>query len=195
MPVDAARQQSSAARERILDAAAKVMREQGLGAATTKEIARAAGYSEAMLYKHFSDKQQIFMGVLQERIGALQGPGALVGQGDVRENLVQLVIQLMTFYVNSFPMSASIFSTPELLRSWREGMAVHGGGPRVPIHMVERYLAAEIGHGRLEGIDPTAVADLLVGAAFQAAFFACFEGLDTVPDAVGLARRLVAAAV
>ena len=59
----------STTRDRILDAAATVMREKGIAKATTKEIARAAGYSEALLYKHFADKQEIYMGVLRERVG------------------------------------------------------------------------------------------------------------------------------
>ncbi|HEX4258089.1 MAG TPA: helix-turn-helix domain-containing protein, partial [Streptosporangiaceae bacterium] len=43
-------------RDRILDAATHVMRTRGFARTTTKEIARAAGYSEATLYKHFQDK-------------------------------------------------------------------------------------------------------------------------------------------
>jgi AcrR family transcriptional regulator len=49
---------SQPASERILDAAA-AMREKGLANITTKAIAAAAGYSEAMLYKHFADKQEL----------------------------------------------------------------------------------------------------------------------------------------
>ena len=41
-------------RDRMLDAAAHVMHTRGLSRATTKEIAKAAGYSEAALYKALS---------------------------------------------------------------------------------------------------------------------------------------------
>src|ERR1700733_13336135 len=58
-------------RDRILDAAAHVMRTRGFARTTTKEIARAAGYSEATLYKHFLDKTDLFLAVLKERLPSL----------------------------------------------------------------------------------------------------------------------------
>ena len=65
-------------RDRILDAAAHVMRTRGFARTTTKEIARAAGYSEATLYKHFQDKTDLFLAVLKERLPSLGGTlGAL----------------------------------------------------------------------------------------------------------------------
>jgi CubicO group peptidase (beta-lactamase class C family) len=50
---------SGSTRERILDAAATVMREQGLGAASVKAIAAEAGCSPALLYKYFDDQQAV----------------------------------------------------------------------------------------------------------------------------------------
>ena len=40
-------------RDRILAGALQVVREKGVVAATTKEIARAAGISEALVFKYF----------------------------------------------------------------------------------------------------------------------------------------------
>ncbi|HZU16911.1 MAG TPA: helix-turn-helix domain-containing protein, partial [Candidatus Dormibacteraeota bacterium] len=40
-------------RERIVAAAARVIRERGVVNATTREIAREAGVSEGSLYNHF----------------------------------------------------------------------------------------------------------------------------------------------
>jgi len=54
-------------REEIVAAAAKVMREQGYAHATTKVIAQTAGYSEAMLYKHFRDKTDLLRAVYEEQ--------------------------------------------------------------------------------------------------------------------------------
>ena len=184
------------ARETILDAAAQVMRERGLARATTKEIARAAGYSEAVLYKPFADKQEIYLAVLHERAGGLIDTRDLVGTAAVRENLVGLVLRLMAFYVQSFPMSASIFSDRELLANWRESMKAKGGGPRWPIRVLEGYLDAELSRGRIRpGTDVASIAALVCGAAFQAAFLACFEGLDEVPRSQALAADLVDAAL
>lgn len=174
-------------RERILDAAARVMREKGLGNASIKAIAQEADCSVALLYKYFDDQQAIYMGVLTERLGGvdiLPEP-----TNDAREDLAVIIERMMAFYVGSFPMSASIFSTPELLRAWREGIAARGrGGPQSPLRIVETFLRE-----RLPELDASAVAALLVGAAFQAAFLACFDGLTAVPDASARARALIAA--
>ena len=51
----------------ILDAAAAVLHERGLANATTRQIAAAAGFSEATLYKHFTGKVDLMAAVLQER--------------------------------------------------------------------------------------------------------------------------------
>jgi len=175
-------------RERILDAAAAVMRERGLGNTSIKAIAEQAGCSVALLYKYFDDQQAIYLGVLTERLGGFD----LVPEvtDDPRADLATVVERLMTFYTASFPISASIFSTPGLLTSWRAGIVERsGGGPQHPLLVVEGIVRK-----RLPELDAGAVAALLVGAAFQAAFLACFDGLDAVPDSSARARALVAAA-
>jgi AcrR family transcriptional regulator len=184
-----------AARDTIVTAAATVMREKGIARTTTKEIARAAGYSEALLYKHFADKQEIFMAVLQERVGGLVDPAELVAAGDLHTNLIEMVGGLMDFYAVSFPMSASLFSDTTLLAAWREGMSEKGGGPGVPLRRLEGYLAAEQKAGRIaRDVDTVAVAALLCGAAFQHGVLTAFEGSGRVTESHALATRIVAAA-
>jgi AcrR family transcriptional regulator len=179
-------------RDRILDAAATVMRTHGIARATTKEIARAAGCSEALLYKHFGDKQEIFLGVLSERVPPVARPRELAGTGTVRGNLVTLTAQLMRFYARTFPMAASIFGDAELLRTWRAGLDARGAGPRGPILLVEGYVTAERDAGRVRAdADASAVAALLAGAALQRGFLAAFEGAGDVEDAEDRAAVLV----
>ncbi|CAN5171562.1 TetR/AcrR family transcriptional regulator [soil metagenome] len=179
-------------RDTILTAAATVMREQGILRATTKEIAREAGYSEALLYKHFADKQELFMAVLQERVTGLVNPADLVGTGEVRGNLIDIVRGLMEFYRLSFPMSASLFSDASLLGAWRDGIVEKGGGPRVPLRMLQAYLEAEQQLGRVPAkADVEAIAVALCGAAFQQGVFAAFDGQPKVARSRRLATQLV----
>jgi len=179
-------------RDRILDAAATVLRERGLARTTTKEIARAAGCSEALLYKHFTDKQELFLAVLTERAPRLDAPVALVGRATVVENVATLVGQLLAFYSRSFPMSASILGAPDLLAVHREGMRRRGAGPQGPALQVQAYLDAEVRHGRLaRGVDTEALSRALAGAALFEAFLAVYAGLDAVPDADARARSIV----
>ena len=181
-------------RDRILDAAASVLRERGIARATTKEIARAAGCSEALLYKYFADKQALFVGVLTERAPRLDPPAALVGRATVVENVTTLVGQLLAFYARSFPMAASILGAPELLAAHRAGLSRLGAGPEGPARHMQSYLEAEAGAGRIsDDVDPSAASRALAGAALFEAFLAAYAGLPEVPDADERARTIVAA--
>ncbi|HLR93182.1 MAG TPA: TetR/AcrR family transcriptional regulator [Jiangellaceae bacterium] len=175
-------------RERILDAAAKIMRRDGLVRATTKEIARAAQCSEALLYKYFPNKQDIFLSVLTERSPDLDI--GLAESATVRENLVALVERLVAFYAANFPLAVSIFGSIELLTAHREAMRQRGAGPHGPSMAIARYLEEEGARGRISDVDVGAVARLLTGAALHEAFLAAYEG-DSAVDPGGLAQRLV----
>jgi len=50
-------------RERILEAAQKVFVQKGFHRATTQELARAAGVSEALLFKHFPSKEALYAAI------------------------------------------------------------------------------------------------------------------------------------
>lgn len=188
----ASRAEVPAARERILDAAAAIMRRDGLVRATTKEIAHEAGCSEALLYKHFPDKRDIFLRVLTERSPRLGMASELPGTGTVAGNLETLVGSLLEFYEQSFPIAASIFSSSDLLRAHREAMTERGVGPHAPSRILAEYLGEEVRRNRLPAMDSDAVARLLTGAALHEAFIATYSG-ERIGDASQLARRFVRA--
>lgn len=169
-------------RERIVDAAAQVMRSHGLARATTRQIAKTAGYSEATLYKHFRDKTDLFVAVLSERI-----PSALpallaalpqrTGRGDIAATLEEVAAAAISFYTDTFPIAASVFSEPALLQAHRTALGERGTGPANITAALTGYLAAERELGRLApGTDPRALADLLLGACLQHAFLSHFPG-------------------
>jgi AcrR family transcriptional regulator len=202
-------------RDRILDAAAHVMRTRGFARTTTKEIARAAGYSEATLYKHFLDKTDLFLAVLKERLPSLgstlsalsaaidadaqadadagtqsdaghHGPtDATTAAGEsLASRLTATARGAIAFYEASFPISASVFSDPELLAAHRAAVTGRGGGPQYPLEALARYLRLEQGRGRIRpGADCDAAASLLLGSCFQYAFLRCFAQLPPDPDA------------
>jgi AcrR family transcriptional regulator len=51
-------------RTAIVEAATKVFAENGFHGTTTRELAKAAGVSEALLYKHFPSKESLFSAML-----------------------------------------------------------------------------------------------------------------------------------
>jgi AcrR family transcriptional regulator len=185
-------------REDILGAAARIMRTEGYARATTKEIARAAGYSEAALYKHFQDKTEIFLRVLEEEMPGLSTLlvrlDGRAGIGDVRGNLEELVVIAMRFYADTFPIAVSLYSSRALLAAHRDRVRELGGGPHMPEELLTRYLEEERRLGRLApSADPRAMARLLLGACFQQAFLADFAGEPLGAEQLAdLARGLVA---
>jgi AcrR family transcriptional regulator len=169
------------ARERFLDAAADVLRSRGYAAATTKEIASVAGLSEAMLYKVFRDKVDLFLGVLTERLPRValvrDGFAEQVGHGRLAANLKRLAGELLAFYLETFPIAASVFSDSRLLSHLREALGDVGRGPQVNVEAVAAYLAAEQEAGRVRATaKPAAAAELLVGACLHRAFLTRFNG-------------------
>jgi AcrR family transcriptional regulator len=167
-------------RDRILDAAAQVMRTRGFARCTTKEIAKAAGLSEPMIYRHFASKSALFLAVLHERLPSF-GPLARAlteasGDQPVRDRLAAIARAAIALYLEGFPISASMFAEPGLLAAHRDEITALGAGPHRPVAAVADYLRAEQRRGRVTaGADCAAAAGLLLGACFQYAFLRCFE--------------------
>ncbi|MFI6205523.1 TetR/AcrR family transcriptional regulator [Streptomyces sp. NPDC051041] len=183
------------ARERVLDAAHHLMSTVGLARTTTKEIARAAGCSEAALYKHFASKEELFIHVLTERLPQLapllHGLAAEPGRRTLAENLTEIARQAALFYEQSFPIAASLYAETQLRRRHDDAMREVGKGPHLPIEGLTAYLRAEQAAGRVRAdADPFAAASLLIGACAQRAFAydAAPGGRPPVDD---FARRLV----
>jgi AcrR family transcriptional regulator len=194
------RTKASRTRERMVEAAERVMRSKGLAHATTKEIAREAGYSEGAIYKHFESKEELFIRVLAERLppfadvlAELPRRAGREAVGDVLEEVAGVAL---AFYGKSFPMSVSVFSEPGLLARHREEMYKRGAGPHKANEALMAYLEAERDLGRVrEDADPEAAAAMLLGACFQRAFLGSFSGDGAIPEAeegfvAGVARTL-----
>ncbi|MFE5188612.1 TetR/AcrR family transcriptional regulator [Streptomyces sp. NPDC056628] len=183
------------ARVRILDAAHDLLLTVGLARATTKEIAKAAGCSEAALYKYFESKEELFVRVLGERLPRLTPLlGALTaepGTGSLEDNLTRIAEQAALFYEQSFPIAASLYAEPQLKRRHDEALRKIGAGPHVPIEALDAYLRAEQAVGRVRtGADTFAAASLLLGACAQRAFAYDAGPEDARPPADAFAARL-----
>jgi AcrR family transcriptional regulator len=169
----------------------------GLARATTRQIATAAGYSEATLYKHFRDKTELLMTVLSERlpplVGLLTRLPDQAGQGEVAEHLQQVANQAVRFYERAVPILASLFAEPALLDRYRQELAAIDAGPHNANQALAAYLAAERDLGRIDAsVDPDAGAAMLLGACFQHAFLSAFRGKPTpAAERTRLAASLV----
>jgi AcrR family transcriptional regulator len=188
-------------RQRILEAAEHLMRTTGLARVTTKEIARAAGCSEAALYRHFLSKEELFVTVLQERLPAL---GSLIaelsedpGERTAEECVIDIARNATLFYEASMPIASSLFAEPTLLQRHREALRRLGAGPHKPLAALAGFLRTLRDDGRIRAdADPESAAALLLGACYQRAFLRLFmgdEGSPKTPDefAAGIARTIL----
>ncbi|WP_433524999.1 TetR/AcrR family transcriptional regulator [Nocardia pseudovaccinii] len=184
-------------RDQILDAAAEIMRNRGVVEATTKEIAKTAGYSEAALYKHFSDKEDLILNVLRHRMPGPAVPRPEPGSATIEANLAALARAALAFYQQSLPLLGGLLAQPKRMAAHRDSMRRHGAGPGHGIAGIAAYLRGEQQLGRLgPEADVETAAALLDGTCFHQAFLRFYEeGPDATaaPDefADSLARTLV----
>ncbi|RYV51294.1 TetR/AcrR family transcriptional regulator [Pengzhenrongella frigida] len=65
-PAPAPSRRRTATRARLLDAAAEVFAEKGLGAATVDDLAAAAGFTRGAFYSNFSTKDDLFYALFEQ---------------------------------------------------------------------------------------------------------------------------------
>ena len=169
-------------RDRILDAAVAVLRERGLAAATTKEIARVAGCSEGSIYTYFANKEQLLHAVMAERlppfIPLLHALLERAGEDTLEDHLEEVARMALPFYVQVMPLAATVLATPDLAEDLRR----QNLGPHRANESLVSYLRLEQRLGRLRvGAGVEAAAALLLGACLQRAFNRQFSG--QIPDA------------
>jgi AcrR family transcriptional regulator len=88
------RRRGSAAqrREQILDAARTLFAARGFHATTTRDLAQAADVNDALIYRHFPDKQAILVALVDQAIDGFQSlPGLDAAAGLPLPQLLELV--------------------------------------------------------------------------------------------------------
>ena len=160
-------------RERLMDATERIIREQGIMAVTTKDIAREAGFSEATLYRHFQDKTDLLLAVMSERISGsflhlIRDLPQRAGTGTVAETLEELAAAALAFFTHTAPLSAAIAADPAFAARHYAHLRALGAGPEIALQSVVTYLEAEqrLGHVRADA-SPAAAATLLLGVCFN----------------------------
>lgn len=87
------RMPASERREQLLDRAAELFAQRGYARTTTAELARAAGVTEPIIYRHFDSKKAMYIALI-ERTGRRtleQWERHLEGAGDAAERLRRLI--------------------------------------------------------------------------------------------------------
>lgn len=168
-------------RQKILDAAEKLILLKGLARVTTKEIAREVGLSEGALYRHFDHKEEIFFALLAKHLPALHDTfqAHQPGTGTLRENLAAIALAIIHYYEQLIPMSASFLADIELLTQFRTTIRPLQMGPQNVFERLAAYIEEEQQLGRIgKQVPALSIATLLLGPCFQWVFIRQFLGYD-----------------
>ena len=172
-------------RQQILDATERVIQSRGLARVTTREIAREAGCAEGTLYRHFADKEALFLAVIQQHLPdfVTTVQEELAGTRTVAENLQSMIGATISYYEKLMPFTFALFAASPLLDRHPQWMGEQNTGPMKVYERVMVYLEAEQRLGRIsEQSEPLHIASLLLGACFQYAFILHFQGQEAFPQ-------------
>jgi AcrR family transcriptional regulator len=142
-------------RRQIIEAATTLFSRKGFRGTTTREIARAVGVSEAMLFKHFATKEELYAAIIEAKSHVVQLMDTVLGaaeRGDDAEVLRTLAREMI----------ARTRADPTLMRltffSALEGHALSDMMFRSRVQQLDdflsRYIARRIAAGAFRAVDP-----------------------------------------
>lgn len=166
--------------QQILEAARQIFLQQGFGASTL-EIAQQAGISEASIFKRFSTKEELFFAALgiPEKPPWVNELESLCGQGNLKENLINICFQIMEFYREVLPLIM-------MLRSRGNALPELGGKEPKPmrdVKVLSAFLEREINQHRLRPCEPQTVAHILLGSLMNYVFLEQMSSPVSMPTA------------
>jgi len=167
-------------KSKILDAAAQLLRDKGLSGTTTREIARAAGLSDAAIYSHFKSRGELLKALIPVSLVDYKGSAEAflkrVGQGTVKGNLKFLMKLARDFFQDASPKIALILVEPELFSDLGARPISPEKSNKAETFMAD-YIRAEQRTGRInEDADAAAIGMILLATAFYEGFTAGLLG-------------------
>lgn len=169
-------------RQRILDAAQRLLETGGLARLTTKQIARAAGCAEGTLFKHFGRKEDIVLAVVRENAPRFRDVVSQLrpASRSVEKNLEGIALACIRFSDKLIPLGVSLLGDAALLE--RHRALGPGRGPREAFELIADYVAQEQRAGLIDArVEPVSVAMLLFGPCFQRVFIRQVVGQSPAP--------------
>jgi AcrR family transcriptional regulator len=161
-----AKQSRTSSRQRqasLIAAAASLFARKGFNGTTTKEIARAAGVSEALVFKHFPNKQALYGAILAEKVTVNELLEALEEATSQRDD--RRVFDLIAGYrirpgVDSTLLRLLLFSALEAHALSDMFFTQHH---KVLYEHLAKYIEARIAEGAFRTVDPLLAARAFIG--------------------------------
>jgi AcrR family transcriptional regulator len=153
----------------ILAAAREVFLAHGVRG-TTAEVAARAGVSEGSVFKRWKTKEALFRAAMRsgsiDDVAWMNGLGARVGQGDLREQLIEIGLEGAEFFYKIVPLHMHSFAG----RHDEHENTFDDDVEPAPLKSRKRmasYLEAERRLGRIRGVDPDVMARAFMGAIYN----------------------------
>jgi AcrR family transcriptional regulator len=171
---------ATALREHLIDSAEKLLAERQVSAITTRDIARAAGVSDGVLYNYFAGKHDLLVAALVRRYAGfltrfdsgLPEPGT----GTVEDNLAAYATASLDLVAETLPIASGLMSEPALLKLFIDEIHRQPFGPQRMRQPIADYLAGEQRLGRLGDFDVEAAIALIMGPAIMLGFTELMSG-------------------
>ena len=179
-------------RDNILDAARTVFGRRGYHAASTAEIAAAAGCSEPMLYKHFGSKQGLFVATLQHA-GIAVKASVLAAVSDAEHPLGALAE--VSSRAADRPEVGELMRMRALAMSMADDPAIGGALRSAMVHH-SATMAGVMRQAQAKGevrddVDPEMIGWISVAISLLAAYRNALEGEEGMRDTARVMRALL----
>jgi len=152
-------------RRQILDAAVKLFARQGFQGTTTREIAEAAQVNEAIIFRHFPSKEDLYWAVIEQKTTEENPHESLLRRrerlGSDREVLIDLALELLERRAKDTTLSRLLMFTAlenhhlseRFFRTYVMGY----------FEMLTDYVREGIAEGRFAATDPLLAARAFLG--------------------------------
>lgn len=177
--------QSTATQDLILRATKQTIADVGIVRLSTRRIAEIAGISEATIFKYFPTKNELILTAL--RHGSVPSCDELHKidrrVGSVEAGLRLNIVVALQYYDRVMRPIVAAMADVSILSRHREWLLENMSTTELPA-TIKGFVKHEQGIGRIRtGIDPAAVAGLILGAALRQVVGRMFRGVLSTPDA------------
>jgi AcrR family transcriptional regulator len=165
---------ATALREHLVHTADALLAERPVAGVTTRDLARAAGVSEGVLYNYFASKNDLILTALVRRYATLltrfETRLPSPGTDTVAANLATYATALLDLFADGVPTVLGLVHEPDLLHRFNVAIHTDPYGPRRFHGPIVDYLTGESRLGRVGVTDAGAAANLLIGSVLMLAF-------------------------
>lgn len=183
-------------RRQIVSVAAKLFSQKGFSGTTTKEIAEGAGVSEAIIFRHFATKSDLYASILNDRVRQVsERMQAQLDEAESRKDdrayFGSLAFEMLEFHSKDRTfMRLLLFSALE--GHDLSEIFFHSSALEIKNHL-RHYIKQRIADKAFRRVDPAVTARAFVGMVlYQAQVRNIFQGDDLKLSNRQIADRFVA---